>query len=600
MAGSSDFLNKRINNDLLNRSIQTFFLIILSNYVAGQILPAPDASLNYTQIMFEHERVRGASEYLIEVKQTDENDSSFRLPAYSQRDSSTASMISNFEFGKKYQWRFTGLNNGQILGWHGPYNFTITTNIHINKGFYRARVVHNDSVANAGGLIVMDMSHSIVDRNGNFVWFLPPDISEETGGASSPSNNDFTIDDMRLSPFGTVTYISNERAEERDLSGHLLWRAPVEGSSNDSAHTGRKHRYHHCFQRLQSGNYMVLDRDSILVRIDTGYVFMEDENICEFDKNKNLIWSWSSEHYLDSIEIKKIVQSKADSGMLDPTPGGHLNSFYADEANGYIYAGFRNINRIIKIDKKTGNVVGEWGTGMKNGDGFFAKQHGLYLLSDGSVVVFSNGERNSPSGDKADLYSSVVNFSQAADNQNSRVIQKFDCILDSVKYQSRRGGNVDELKNGNLLVCTGAVGRIFEIDRNKDMVWSAVIERGLKKGTIWRPYALNRAHYTSSLYPNYFTTQCKTDTIRENDKVCKLKIFNDGTEADSYIISILDPSHSTYKTPVITSLVSAHTSVDIEIPAEGLAAKTKKIKVRVQSKTNTDRTRYVVIHTIAR
>jgi hypothetical protein len=567
--------------------------------LVGQIVPAPDARLNYTQIMFEHDRVKGASEYLIEVKQVDDNDSTFLHPTVRHKDSSTATMLSNFEFGKKYMWRYTGLDNGKQLGWHGPYNFEISKNIHVNKDFYRTRVIYNDSSANAGGLIVMDMTHSIVDRDGNFVWYLPPD-TEKVQQALAPHSLDVITDDMRMSPFGTITCIISGRAQEKDLKGKLLWQAPLMDSVSDSSDTRHRYHYHHCFQRLSSGNYMALDRDSVYIHIDTGYVYIEDEIIREFDKNKNQVWSWSSEHYLDSIEIKKIIESKSDSGILDPTPGGHLNAFYADEENGYVYAGFRNISRIIRIEKKTGKVVSEWGEGMKNGDGFFSKQHGVNLLSDGSIVLFNNGGQDPAAGQEAPQHSSVVNFSQPSGRQNSQLIWKFDCTLDSVNYHSRRGGNVDELKNGNLLVCMGTVNRIFEISRNKKIVWSAIIERKRRVDPSWQHFPLNRAHYTSSLYPYYFTIQSNTDTLYTNDKGCKLRIFNDGTEADSYSISINDLSGGIYKTPVTSPVIASHASLSLDIPTDGLAAKTGKIEVTVRSKTNTDLIRSVFVQSIAK
>jgi len=570
---------------------------MLSNSVAGQIVPAPDARLNYTQIMFEHDRVKGASEYLIEVIRQDENDSTFMHPAFSQRDSSTATMISNFEFDKKYLWRYTGLDKGKELGWHGPYNFEISNNIHANRNFYRARVIHNDSSANAGGLIIMDISRSIVDRNGNCVWYMPRD-TEEAGVHVAPNLPGIMIDDLRISPFGTITYLIAGRAEERALNGKLLWQGPLEDPSSDSLHPGRSTHFHHCFERLRSGNYMVLDRDSVAIRTDTGYVYVEDEIIREFDKDKKQVWRWGSEYYLDSADMQKIIRGKRDSGLLDPTPGGHLNAFYADEENGYIYAGFRNISRIIKIDKKMKKVVSEWGDGMKNGDGFFSKQHGLDLLRDGSVAVFSNGDREPPAGQKTPLYSSIVNFSQPSNNQKSKVTWQFDCVLDSVNYQSLRGGNVDELNNGNLLLCMGAVNRVIEVSRTKKVVWSAIIERKGRKNEGWIRLPLNMAHYTSSLYPYYFTIQNYTDTLWGNDKVYRLRIFNDGSEEDSYNISINSSLGNIYKSqsPVILS----HSSLTIDLPADSIRGKGEKMVVTVQSKTNTEMLRSLYVQVISR
>jgi hypothetical protein len=278
---------------------------------------------------------------------------------------------------------------------------------------------------------------------------------------------------------------------------------------------------------------------------------------------------------------------------VDPTPGGHLNAFCADEINGYIYAGFRNVSRIIKIEKKTGKVIATWGAGMKDGDGFFSKQHDANLLRDGSIVVFSNGDREPPVGIAPSQYSSVVNFTQPSDNRNSQMIWKFDCTFDSVNYQSLRGGDVDELKNGNLLVCMGAVNRVFEITRSKKIVWSAVIQKKERRDEGWRRFPLNRAHYTSSLYPYYFTIQSDRDTISRDDNTFKLKIFNDGTEDDSYEIRIKSTTGN--EKTIITLLISSHSSMTFDIPTDSIPKENDKIMVNVRSRINSDLTRTLSI-----
>lgn len=235
------------------------FVSLASHFLFGQVSPQPGAKLNYTQIMFEHGKVKGADEYLVQVD-LDEAGLSFQHPVAIQKDSSTALMISGFEFGKKYVWRYTGLVKGKMLGWQGPYDFEILSAPYVNKNFCRVRVTQNDSLTHAGGLIILDEARVIIDRNGNFVWYLPPDNDGRTKPAMGRGSS-VLINDLRVTPQGTVTLINATRAEERDLKGNILWQAPRQLNSAPTVTGSVPHygRYNHCFKKLGNGDYMVIE-----------------------------------------------------------------------------------------------------------------------------------------------------------------------------------------------------------------------------------------------------------------------------------------------------------------------------------------------------
>src|ERR1700677_3139782 len=76
-AGNNIFLAAiHKENDMFNKGVSLFLLLLVSCFVCGQILPAPGAKLNYTQIMFEHPKVYGADEYIVQVD-TDKNMDAF-------------------------------------------------------------------------------------------------------------------------------------------------------------------------------------------------------------------------------------------------------------------------------------------------------------------------------------------------------------------------------------------------------------------------------------------------------------------------------------------------------------------------------------------
>jgi len=556
------------------------------------VCPRQYARLNYTQIMFEHSQVSGADEYVLEVA-LDDGTNSFADPLFTQIDSSLATMLGNFEFGKKYIWRYTGLQNHRGLGWNGPYHFEILNSPLVDKSRFKVNVLKNDSVHNCGGLVTLDLSGNIIDRNGNFVWFYPTPAGVMVNNTLQ-GFVDLHNSDMQLTPAGTITSIINHRAIDCGLNGNPLWQAPKRiSSAADSGKYVTPYAFHHCFKRLATGNYMVIDQDNIAIadsllaqrevgvpfnivaKSNTGKTIVVDEIIKEFNPAGKMVWSWSSENYFDNAELAKLVQTKPDPGLLHPEPGGHMNAFDVDEKNGFVYAGFRNVSRVIKIDKATGQVLCAWGDniksrGSKNGEGLFLKQHGTTLLRDGSLAVYNNNPKPALApGETA--ASEVVVFTQPVQGAASKVTWKYSCNFSTGDNMGSVSGNVDELKNGSLLVCMGAVNRIFEITRNKKITWNAVVEAYNTFDSTWKKFPLYRAHFTSSLYPCYFTVQTTSKGI---------KIFNDGTENDSYLVNI--PSASGTNSEFSTVQVHAKSSLSLPVKPGAQGAS----PVTITSKTN--------------
>ena len=579
-----------------HRLSHIIFLLLICGFSSAQVQPAPGSQLNYTQIMFEHSQVKGADQYLIEVS-TDGQGAVSQHTVARHTDSSTASMIGGLEFGRKYIWRYTGLSDGKELGWVGPYDFEIVGAPYVDRNLCRVRVTENDSTANAGGLVILDEARVIVDRAGNFVWYLPASVSARQQTARRRGAPE--INDLRFTHQGTLTMINGSQAEERDLRGKLLWQAPDQSdhAADLTGHSAPHSHYNHCFKKLGNGNYMVIDNITVFKPAsffgrntsDTSTISMADEILQEFDHTGHLVWSWDSDSYLDSAEIQSTVKSAADKELLSHEPGGHMNAFDVDEKSGFVYAGFRHVSRVIKIDKSTGKVTCAWGENMayhgaKNGDGFFMKQHETTLLHDGSIAVYSNNTEVTDTSKKNIPESSVVIFSQPSGAAASQLLWKYDCGLDPLNNRSGRGGSVDELKNGDLLVCMGTVNDIFEVTRDKRIVWSAVIEK-LIAPSIWGRYALYRAHYVSSLYPCYFTIQSSTDTLTRKSPSFRLRVFNDGTESDTYRVSISSVSGH-YKAQFTTDVLPGQRSMSFDFAPDKQPAANDKIEVTISSVTD--------------
>jgi hypothetical protein len=570
--------------------------------------------------MLEHPSLRGAKNYVIQITD-DTSDKSFVYPLLELHESFPASIVSHLSFGKNYIWRFAGIVKGKSSGWNGPYAFRILPDPFLINKDKRLHVVLNDSSANAGGLIVADWLHCIFDRKGNLVWFFP--------GWNTHSKRVIGTDNLCLTASGTITALSAQNATEYDLNGKKLWVAPF--NKRKDAISGFGDFYNHDFKRLPNGHYMVIAINAAwkklpphyatqirllaannrhrkilpsihgarAMRLPTNYIVRMDSTrneilinmggLFEYDKKDSLVWSWEGNNYIKDEDIFP------DSGKLNPYATfyePHLNGFSVDAKNKYVYASFRTISRIVKIEKETGKVVNSWGAKMpsgeaRDGENFFRKQHGPLIMDDGNIAVFDDADtniRNEPS--------SVRIFSQPSPGHPSKIIWEFDCAFDSVMKlnKSYRGGNVDLLPNGNYLVCMGQVNRIFEITKNKSVVWSALTERKARLDSGWLPYPLYRAHYTSSLYPCYFTIETKKDTLRKRNAHFKLEIYNAGTNSDSYTIA-LSPGTGGYDIKKNSGVVAAGHSVNITLHAPAKSAAGTQIEVLVKSDTNPDNER---------
>ena len=74
-------------------------MLLVARCCVAQINPAEGARLNYNQVMFEYDKLPGASVYLVQVDY-DSVASAFVAPVVEQRDSATATMISGLAFAK--------------------------------------------------------------------------------------------------------------------------------------------------------------------------------------------------------------------------------------------------------------------------------------------------------------------------------------------------------------------------------------------------------------------------------------------------------------------------------------------------------------------
>jgi hypothetical protein len=538
-------------------------------YLSGsEIIPAPNATLYQIHVMFEHPAVSDAAFYDLRIYEVVGRDSLLKIQL---RDSNNVTPVTKLEFGKSYEWFYTAFRKtGKPIFRSPMYTFSVAS----CPADLRIRVTHNDSTAHNGGLISFDYHGMIADRRGNPVWFLP-----------SVAGNDYSrndkVRDLRITHASTCTFITQRNAFEITYDGRVLWRGPKAGKNTEAY----IETLHHGVERLSNGNMLTAGNHTMFIPVpgDTANAKSEFGVLAEYTRTGRLVWKWDSYNYISPLDYRFVK-----TGESEWIVASHLNAFRAGESDSIMYAGFRDLDRIVKINRNNGSVLASWGKKLKSGeahsgDNFFHAQHDVTLLRDGNIAVFNND-----SVSKDGVVSSVVIFSPAAPGEESGLIWKFNCDFDGANDgRSEKCGSVDEQPNGNLLVNFGTINRCVEISRDKVIVWNAFTESYNSQTKLWMPAGQYRSHWSSSMYPCYFGA----DIINRNRNGFDVRVWNEGSEADSYTVQYKSSAGAWVEAGVYLN-VAAKTRVLCRINSD---RKNPVSEVRVVSGKNNEFVRIVKV-----
>ncbi len=478
------------------RSLIVLSAIFFSLHLSAQVLPREGSRLNYRLIGFSFPEMTTASSYKIEIAAgTFTNHESFKRKIVKSVESKGSKVIAEVPaFGSQYTWRIVYVNN-KVNPSNSPlYHFSTLVNSHVDSTKLRLRILQ-PAIANKDYYVAVDGGGVLYDMKGKPVWFVP-----DTNGFGG------NVTDLKFTPQGTITFIYRN-AFEINYNGEVLWKAPDNGTVNGE--TGRSELYHHEFTKLASGNFMVLGMKFALCKSVTGkdssYLVISNDNdktekdgfklgrfdnLIEYDEKGNVIWTWKSSKYL--IETDFAYFNPDDSNVRFDA---HANAFFFDEKNKVIYIGFRNLNRIIKIEYPGGKVLQTYGEafkpGMKaTGRGLFCGQHNVGCANDGYLYYFNNNSC------RTDALPTIVMLKEPLSPSDTiKKVWEYTCTADP-KYMNnyRQGGNAVELPGLSLFVNMGSqYSKLFIVDRDKKILWSALPENYVEGEAKWMPMHEYRA-----------------------------------------------------------------------------------------------------------
>ena len=479
------------------------FLCLIAGLAQAHIKPAEGSKLNHLIAGFVAGEQPGISRYRLQVAEghyTDEKE--FARHIIIDKQVATNRTIAELpRFGASYTWRYTYLSsNGKVKSQTRLFHFATDTCDAVDTSRSRLKVISN-SLGNSELMVTTDFRTVIYNLEGKPLWFLPR--IAKFGERIQP------VRDFKPTPYGTFTCLYGFNAIEVDYEGNLIWEAPNDGKVNGDT----SEYYHHEMTRLSNGNYMVCGDeiwwakpDSILYgskdmpkdielqarkgRNYRRYVF---GTLIEYDSKGNIVWQWKSKEHFPRNEQVPVAIKPNYSGFI------HLNSFFFNEKDSVIYMSFRDINRIVKIKYPTSEWLNSYGDKYGNDSlepqcDLFCGQHCVRKAADGKLYLFDNHPIKG--ANKLLSYISIYTEPLKDDKQaNLTPVWTFPCDIDTnAAGGTSTGGGVYMLPNETLLCTMGSAGRVFVVDRNKQVLWNAVSQQRAGGDKIWRNTAEYRVY----------------------------------------------------------------------------------------------------------
>lgn len=312
----------------------------------------------------------------------------------------------------------------------------------------------------------------VVDSAGNVVWYY---------------KTDSRISDFDLLHNGNLSYMTQDsKLIETDWLGNVKnsWYAAnrPEGKS-DTAIPVDALTFHHDASFLDNGNIVILSSEyrevenyftsSTRKDADRKKQKVMGDVILEFTPEGKVVWQWHAFEHMDEYRIgyetfSKYWERRGFPGVID---WSHANAIsYHSERDAYVI-NFRYQSALMEIDKRTGNInwiLGEPGgwpedlkdklISIKNDDTWFWHQHSPSFQGDKLLLFNNNNYQATPFADPVDINNSPSYLLEYKIDRQNRTAEKVWSSKDQEEtLVSIAMGDVDYLKNGNILAAYGAL-----------------------------------------------------------------------------------------------------------------------------------------------
>ena len=234
---------------------------------------------------------------------------------------------------------------------------------------------------------------------------------------------------------------------EYDWDGNVIWEHEDIMQHHDARRLAHGGAVYAAWERLDS---------AVAARIPGGIPGTEINGevyvdvIREVDEMGSVTWEWrTSELDFNAFPFHRNALRRNY---------GHCNSVDILPDGNYLIS-LKVLNALLIIERKTGNVI--W-TFHYDGLG---GQHDAQMTPQGTILVFANN-----------TYSPGLAHSQVweIDVETKEIVWRFTEKRNPMNFFSTHISGVQRLSSGNTLICEGAKGCIFEVTRERDVVWQYI------------------------------------------------------------------------------------------------------------------------------
>lgn len=312
------------------------------------------------------------------------------------------------------------------------------------------------------------------DNSGSVVWY-----------------HDFTstglqVSDVMIQPNGNYTAFIGNTSGFQALQGYYVeftpggrevrtYHAPTGYYMDDHeirlTGEGSAFRAHYITYSIQTQDLTYMGGQSNVALAGHQIVRQNDAGVVDFNWD-----AW------DKIEPDEWLGDDAAKQTRTATDFDHPNAISFDNDGNYIIS-WRNLNQIMAIDSKTGDIL--WRLGGANGQyefvndplGGFSKQHSPKILPNGNLLVYDNGTEHNPQETR------VVEYKLDHEAQKATMVWEYH--HDPAIYTPFVGW-VERLANGNTWVGFSLAGRAVEVSPAGTVVWESQLKVNGANGSVYR------------------------------------------------------------------------------------------------------------------
>jgi hypothetical protein len=222
----------------------------------------------------------------------------------------------------------------------------------------------------------------------------------------------------------------------------------------------------HDFMLLENGHYLTMAYDPQIIDMSQFVVGGNPEAIVvglviqEVDNEQNVYWQWRSWDHLNILDASDVLNFQ--SNYIDYV---HGNAFEFDH-NGNLMMSLRNMEEVIKIDYKTGELIWRMGVRAKmnmftfNDTIGWSWQHDIRQLPNGNITIYDNGNYHLPQP-----YSQAVEYSIDEDEMTAELVWNYRESPDVYRPST---GSHRRISGGHSLIGWGTGGDLLisEVDES--------------------------------------------------------------------------------------------------------------------------------------